>query len=199
MLRETDMIIFVCGTSSSGKTSVCQALKQKLPDAWLLFSTEGYLGMLGDKFNNLHPANFEVEVPNEVAYAKKHDDGSFEIVVGSLVQSLFATIPDAIGLLARRGFDIVADSLITKKSEVDHFRMALDRFDCKFIYLSTSEKEISRREENRGDRLKGSAVHWLRAFDFQNDCDLIVDTEKIGANQIAAAIIKCLNLLDKKL
>ncbi|TXG76919.1 hypothetical protein E6Q11_03870 [Candidatus Dojkabacteria bacterium] len=192
------MIIFVCGTSSSGKTSVCNALKRELPDGWLLFSTEGYLGMLGDKFNNLHPANIEVEVPNKIAYAKKHDDGSFEIIVGALVQRLFSIIPEAIGLLAQRGFDIVVDSLITKKSEIDQFRKALDKFDCKFIYLSASEKEISRREESRGDRLKGSAVHWLRAFDFHNECDLILDTENIVVNQIAKDIINHLNLSDKK-
>jgi chloramphenicol 3-O-phosphotransferase len=109
------MILFVCGTSSTGKSSVCHALKQKLSDDWLSFCMDGFLEMLGEKFNKLHPDNPEVCVPNKVIYADKHADGSFEIIVGPLCKKLFATIPEVLHTLATAGFNIIVDSLITTR------------------------------------------------------------------------------------
>ncbi|OPZ22611.1 MAG: Chloramphenicol phosphotransferase-like protein [bacterium ADurb.BinA186] len=62
------MILFICGTSSAGKSSVCHALKQNLGDDWLYFGMDSYLAMLGEKFTNLHPDNPEVCNKNEIAY-----------------------------------------------------------------------------------------------------------------------------------
>ncbi len=107
------MILFICGTSSAGKSSVCHALKQNLGDDWLYFGTDGYLAMLGDKFTNLHPDNPDVCNKNEIAYANKHDDGSYEIVVGPLCSKLFSTIPGVLRILAKSGFNVVVDSLIS--------------------------------------------------------------------------------------
>jgi chloramphenicol 3-O-phosphotransferase len=68
-------------------------------------------------------------------------------------------------------------------------------FDCKFIFLSASELEITRREAQRADRLHGSAIHWLKTFDFQDACDLIYDTEDVGIQQIATSIIRRFDIL----
>ena len=78
------MIIIICGTSSSGKSSVCDILKNKLGDSWLHFSTDGYLSMLGNKFHGLHPDNKDVIVPNDVCYAKKYEDGTFEFALSGI-------------------------------------------------------------------------------------------------------------------
>jgi chloramphenicol 3-O-phosphotransferase len=63
------MIIIINGTSSSGKSTTSEALKQKLGDNWLLFSTDEYLSMLGEKFVGLHPGNPEVCLQNNICYA----------------------------------------------------------------------------------------------------------------------------------
>lgn len=182
------MIIFICGTSSAGKSSVCHALKQKLGDDWLLFDMDGYLAMLGEKFTNLHPDNAEVCIKNEVAYAKKHADGSYEVVVGSLCSKLFGTLPSVLGLLAKNGFNIVVDSLITKKVELNNFKAVLKDYNCQFIYLDASVEAINQREETRGDRLQGSAEHWLKSFDFLDECDLIFATDRRTPDDIALEI-----------
>lgn len=57
------------------------------------------------------------------------------------------------------------------------------------MILSCSENIISEREEKRGDRLRGSAIHWLKKFNFQNECDLSIDTEKLSTNQICDLIL----------
>jgi len=183
------MIIIICGTSSSGKSSVCKALKDKLGDAWLLFSTDGYLSMLGNKFHGLHPDNKDVTIPNDVCYAKKHEDGTFEIVPGELCSKLYLTIPNILKLLSQQGFNIILDSFITIKDEFELYNDSLKEFDPRFFYLNASPNVISEREEKRGNRLKGSAIHWLKKFNFQSECDLVIDSEKYSIDQIVELIL----------
>jgi len=187
------MIIIISGTSSSGKSSVCTALKNKLGDSWLYFSTDGYLSMLGSKFVELHPANQNVTVPNNICYAKKHADDTFEIVPGALCSKLYLTIPSVLKLLSEQGFNIILDSFITIQDEFLSYKNILQKFDPHFFYLSASEKTISAREEARGDRLKGSAIHWLKKFCFQDQCDLAIDTEKLTIDKICELILKMIN------
>ncbi len=158
---------------------------------------DGYLGMLGDKFLNLHPENPEVTTHNEVCYAHQHEDGTYEIVPGKLCSKLFSTIPYVLKIMAQQGFSIIVDSLITKKSELATFKKELKDFNCIFIYLHASEENIMEREEARGDRLKGSAIHWLRSFDFKNSCDLSISTDEIYAQDIAEQILEIIHTPQK--
>ncbi len=188
------MIIIVSGTSSSGKSSVCEALKNQLGDSWLLFSTDGYLSMLGNKFLELHPGNKNVTMPNDICYAARHDDGTFEIIPGELCSKLYLTIPNVLKLLSQQGFNIILDSFITIKDEFELYKNELSQFDPHFFYLHASPKIIAEREAKRGNRLKGSAIHWLKKFDFQSECDLVVDTEKMSIDQISNLILIHLNI-----
>lgn len=187
------MIIMLSGTSSSGKSTLCHELKNRLGDHWLIFSTDGYLSMLGDKFLNLHPDNSSVCEPNAVCYAKKHIDGTFEIMPGELCSKLYLTIPNTLNLIAKAGFNIILDSFITTTKEFDSYKNQLSKHGLFSVYLYASGNEIERRETARGDRLKGSAIHWLRKFDFQNQCDLLIDTEKMTLNACSDIIIKRIN------
>lgn len=189
------MIIIICGTSSSGKSSVCEALKDRLGDSWLFFSTDGYLSMLGKKFLELHPDNKDVTIPNAICYAKKYGDGTFEIIPGELCSKLYLTIPTVLKMLSEQGFNIILDSFITIKDEFDSYRNMLKEFDLHFFYLHASPDVIAEREEKRGDRLKGSAIHWLKKFDFQNECDSVIDTEKHSTDQIVKLILNQLRIL----
>ena len=184
------MIIIVCGTSSSGKSTLCQELQNRLGNGWLSFSTDGYLSMLGDKFGGLHPDNPQVCVPNDVCYAQKHTDGTYEIVPGALCSKLYLTIPNVLKLLAEQGFNIIVDSFITTMDEFNSYKEALEQYGVLFVYLYASETVIAQREEARGDRLKGSALHWLKRFDFQEHCELCINTEEMNMHQICSAVFQ---------
>lgn len=184
------MIIVVCGTSSSGKSSVCQELQKRLGDGWLSFSTDGYLGMLGDKFLELHPNNSHVCIPNDICYAQQHADGTYEIIPGALCSKLYLTIPRVLKLIAQEGFNIIVDSFLTTQEDFEQYQKILEEYQVLFIYLEASETAITQREEARGDRLKGSALHWLKRFDFQELCDLCLNTEELSIQQICDEICR---------
>ncbi|KTD42146.1 phosphotransferase-like protein [Legionella parisiensis] len=184
------MIIIVCGTSSSGKSTLCQELQNQLDNGWINFSTDGYLGMLGDQFGGLHPNNPQVCVPNDICYAQKYTDGTYEIIPGVLCSKLYLTIPSVLKLIADQGFNIIVDSFITTMDEFKSYKETLEKYGVLFVYLYASETSINQREEARGDRLKGSALHWLKRFDFQDHCDLRINTEEMNIQQICTEILR---------
>jgi chloramphenicol 3-O-phosphotransferase len=186
------VIIFIAGTSSAGKSTLCHALQQKLGPGWLNFSTDNYLSMLGPEFLALHPDNSEVCVPNDVCYAKKHPDGTYEIIPGPLCSKLYATIPQTLQCLAMQGFNLIVDSFITTKDELHNYKNIFKNDMPIFIYLLASEEVITQRESKRGDRLKGSALHWLKAFDYQDDCDLVLNTEEVNMDKACEMILMLL-------
>lgn len=183
------MIIIINGTSSSGKSSVCQVLQRKLGDGCLNFGTDGYLSMLGNKFLELNPNNPDVCTPNDICYAKKHDDGSYEIVPGKLCSKLYQTIPDILDVVAKQGFNIVVDSFITTQDELKPYKERLAKYNMFFVYLYATEQIIESREETRGNRLKGSAIHWLKHFVCKDDHDIIVDTSAVSVEEICNKIL----------
>ncbi|MCE0722993.1 MULTISPECIES: phosphotransferase-like protein [Legionella] len=184
------MIIIVCGTSSSGKSTLCQELQNRLDNGWLNFSTDGYLSMLGDKFGGLHPDNPQVGVPNDICYAQQYPDGTYEIIPGALCSKLYLTIPNVLKLIAEQGFNIIVDSFITTMDEFNSYKETLEKYGVLFVYLYASEAVISQREEARGDRLKGSALHWLKRFDFQDQCELCINTEEMNIQHICNEILR---------
>lgn len=129
-------------------------------------------------------------LPNDICYATKYDDGTFEIVPGELCSKLYLTIPNVLKLLSQQGFNIILDSFITIKEEFKLYKDILNEFDPHFFYLHASPSVIAKREEKRGNRLKGSAIHWLKKFDFQSECDLVINTEDLLVNQIGEQILK---------
>lgn len=192
------MIIFICGTSSSGKSTICHKLHAMLDSRWLNFSTDGYLSMLGNKFLELHPQNPNLCDPNDICYAKKYPDGTYEIVIGKQCSKLNSTIPEALKVLAQKDFNIIVDSLITSKNELKSFKAALKDFDPIFVYLLASENTVSQREQLRANRLAGSAIHWLRKFDFTDDFDLIIDTDISSTEKAIDQIMPLIDNLNQQ-
>ncbi len=192
------MIIFLNGTSSSGKSTVSEILLQRLGDGWLYFNMDDYLSMLGPKFFGLHPDNKEITQPNDVCYAKKHADGTYEIITGELCSRLFSTIPDVLALLAVQGFNIIVDSFITTMAELNSYKEKLNKYNFFCVYLNASENVITVREELRGNRLKGSAIHWLKKIECKDAFDLKINTDENSPHDITQIIFSEAKLSNAK-
>ena len=144
--------------------------------------------MLGAKFLGLHPDNPNVCIPNDICYAKKHSDETYEIVPGSICSKLYTTIPDSLALIVKKGFHIIVDSFIATKDDFISYKEPLEEYGLLWVYLYASEKIITQREADRGDRLKGSALHWLKTFECQSVCDLVFNTGEADSGTISEDI-----------
>lgn len=188
------MILILTGTSSSGKSTLSEKLQKSLGDGWLYFSMDSYLSMLGPKFLELHLDNPEICTPNNICYAQKYSNNTYEIITGELCNKLYGTIPKVLTLLAEQGFHIIVDSFITTLEEHSFYKEQLKRYGLLFIYLYAPKEIISQREVERGDRLTGSALHWLEAFECESVFDLSFDTHASPITDIVATIMDKLSL-----
>ena len=185
------MIIIICGTSSSGKSTLCGELKEKLGDNWLLFATDGYLGMLVVNFLSciqiIGMLYFQI-----MLCLKKHNDESYEIIPGELCSKLYVIIPSVLKILAAQGFNIISDSFITTQDEFESYKSGLAQYARIFFIFMLQKKQSLKGKKKRG-WIKGFCSHWLRRFDFQNKCDLVIN-ENISVHRVCDEILNELSI-----
>jgi chloramphenicol 3-O phosphotransferase len=170
---EPGTIVLLNGTASSGKTSICRALQELMPEPWL------YAGI--DKFLSLLPARYlEWPLWSDVM-------GQFDRP-GDVGSVLISGMHDAIAALARRGNSVVADHVIVDPAWVSECAGLFRDLPAWFVGVKVPLDVVLRRERDRGDRDVGEAekqfslVHAAAAYDFE------VDTSVLSAYEAAESI-----------
>ncbi len=181
------IVIVLTGTSSSGKSSVAKLLQKQLGEEFLFFEVDNYMKMLGEKYNNFNLNNPEAFIPNNIIYAKKLDDGTFDTITGPVYQKLYKTIPLVLNNLVNNGFNIIVDSLINDKEEIILYKKILNK-QVKFVYLQALPETLLAREKARNDRVPGSALNWLKKFNCQQETNLTIDVDNLSIQQIVEKI-----------
>lgn len=168
-------IIFINGTSSSGKTSLLKLLQKQLP--------EPYLDMGIDKFIWMLPSRYL-------------DRPLWDEVLGKALQagpvgwSLFSGMHHAIAAAAARGNNILADHVFVEKAWVDECAELFAGMNAYIIGLTCPLEVLEEREKNRKDRTLGQA---RLQYDIIHKCtqyDLELDTSKLTTEECAEKVIE---------
>ncbi|MFG2292152.1 chloramphenicol phosphotransferase CPT family protein [Streptomyces sp. NPDC048603] len=145
------MIIFLNGTSSSGKSSIARELLRVLDEVWFHLPVDAFHAMRARK--DLPPD----EVP---ALLRRTWEGYHRAVAG----------------MAAAGNHVVVDHVL---SEPWRLRDCLDLFDpdeVLFVGVHCPPEELERRERARGDRPEGLAAGQLGRAHVHGVYDVEVDT-----------------------
>jgi chloramphenicol 3-O phosphotransferase len=170
---EPGTIVLLNGTASSGKTSICHALQELMPDVWWNAGVDRFLGMLPKRY-------FERPRWDEVM-----DEFDRPGEVGRV---FMPQMHRAIAALARDGISIVADHVMVEPAWVVECARLFADLPAWFVGVRCPLDVVVRRERERGDRTLGEAekqfplVHRYAIYDFE------VDTSAVSAEQAAASI-----------
>lgn len=171
----TSTIIFLNGTSSSGKTSILQALQNQL--------AEPYLDMGIDRFIFMMPQRYL-------------DRPLWDDVLGKATQAgmtgmvLFSGMHHAIAAVAGQGNNVIADHVFVEKAWVDECTRLFADLNAYLIGIHCPLEIVEQRERARKDRTLGQArlqydiVHKYAYY------DLDVDTSVLSAEQCAEKILE---------
>jgi len=146
-------IIFLNGTSSSGKTSIAKALQQALDEPYLHFSVDTFLLMVSEKYQN------EEEGPK---------------VFPTVLSGMHRCIPAS----ASAGNNIIVDHVLQERQWLKECVDVLTGFPVFFVGVRCPLEELERRERERGDRKQGLArwqfdrVHAHGIYDVEVDTSL---------------------------
>ena len=171
-------IIFLNGTSSSGKTAILKALQDQLPDPFLEMGIDRFIFMLPRRYLN----------------RPLWDD-----VLGKAVQAgisgrvLFSGMHHAIAAAARQGSNVVADHVFVEKAWVDECAALFAEMNAYLIGVQCPLDVLEQRERDRQDRTLGQARLQYDVVHKYTCYDLEVDTSILSPEECAKRIMEKLH------
>lgn len=171
-------LIFLNGTSSSGKTSILRSLQEGLPDPFLDMGIDRFIFMLPKRYL---------------------DRPLWDEVLGRAVQAgptgmiLFSGMHHAIAAAAQQGSNIIADHVFVEKAWVDECAGLFADMNAYLIGIRCPLAILEQRERQRQDRTLGQARAQYDVIHRYTCYDLEVDTSILSPKQCAQRIIERLN------
>ncbi len=152
-------LILLNGASSAGKTTLCRALRDALPDTpagpFLHFSLDFFM--------------FDADVLPRTPQGHIRD---WKRIRPQVFDGYYRCLP----ALLSAGNNLVVDLIIETEGQRDRLRELLAPYDVYLVGLRCPVEELERREAARGDRRIGDArrdvqtVHTFSAYDLEIDC-----------------------------
>lgn len=161
-------IIFLNGTSSSGKTTLLKTLQKKLHEPFLDMGIDKFIWMLPSRYLN-RPL--------------------WDEVLGKALQSgpvgltLFSGMHHAIAAAAQRGNNILADHVFVEKAWADECASLFAEMNAYLIGVTCPLEVLEQREADRKDRTLGQArlqfdiIHKFVRYDLEVDTSILTIDE----------------------
>ena len=145
MTSEYGKIILVNGTSSSGKTTLCEALVNVLPLPFLYFSSDHLIesGMRPDA--RIERGDFDWRVMREPFFQGFHH---------------------AILAFAKCGNNLLVEHIVEESAWADELFELIEGIDVFVVSVRCSDALLESRERERGDRAIGEARYHSKTYDF---------------------------------
>lgn len=167
------MIIYLNGPSSSGKTTLAKALQEALDEPFLHIGIDKAIGLMPKKINNWEGG----AAPLGFSW-KQQADGTSHIHLGPFAKRITKTYHDIVELLAEQGYNLIIDDVAFGKAQVDMWRESLKDFSVIYIGVYCSLDTLEKREQERTDRMIGSARPQSFSVHEGVDYDLEINTER---------------------
>jgi chloramphenicol 3-O phosphotransferase len=158
-------VVILNGTSSSGKTSVAQALQEMTEELYLHVSLDDFYAMLPDWF-------------------RRSRSERWPTLTLHMQRALFSTA----AVLAEQGYHVVVDTALLDPQDLQACIHALQGHYALLVGLHCSLEETERRERKRGDRVVGLARWQFPLVHDHGLYDLEVDTSSLTPQECAMKI-----------
>jgi chloramphenicol 3-O phosphotransferase len=131
-------VIFLNGTSSSGKTTITKALQEKLTEPYMYISIDGYFHLYAERF--LRPASREGAV-----------------VLERLIPAVVSGLHRSVAALAQAGNSVLVDHLLQDDGSLEECVENWVGLDVLFVGVKCPLEVAEERERKRGNRTIGTA------------------------------------------
>lgn len=154
-------MILLNGTSSSGKSTLAQALRVELEPQFHFYASD----QLADE--GFRPLD------KEVRFAWR--------------ETFFEGFHRSIPAFASVGLDLLIEHIVEEKHWVEQLQALLAPFDVFWVGVHAPVTEIERREKLRGDRQQGEGLYHLKTHEFCT-YDVEVDTTNPTAENVTTIL-----------
>jgi chloramphenicol 3-O phosphotransferase len=179
-------ILFLNGTSSSGKTTIAKALQDSLEVPYL------HTGI--DHFIERYPGRMlvysdGVNPPDAEGWLVVFRNDTFvQVQIGPAGYRLIAGMYRAIAALAASGINLIVDDIIYNQRVLKEAVNVLQPFQVWFVGIRCPLEVAERREQERGDRAKGGAKVFYDRVHAHGIYDIEIDSATYSAEECAQQI-----------
>jgi chloramphenicol 3-O phosphotransferase len=167
-------VVFLNGTSSSGKTTIAKALQQKLTAPYMLVSIDGFFYMYPERF--LSP--------------ESQEDA---LVLADLIPTVVSGLHGSVAALAKTGNNIIVDHVLQEDGWLQECVEKWTGLDVLFVGVTCPLEIVEQRERDRGNRNIGTARHQFGRVHAHGLYDVEVDTSVLNLDECAMRIMELIN------
>jgi chloramphenicol 3-O phosphotransferase len=168
-------IIFLNGASSSGKTSILNALQNKLEEPYLNMGIDKFIWMLPKRYLDRPLWDDVLGLATEA---------------GQTGRRLFSGMHQAIAMTARAGNNIVADHVIVESAWAQECARLFSPLPAYLIGVQCPLEVLEQRERDRKDRTLGQARMQYAVVHKYVQYDLEVDTSRFSPDECVIQIVE---------
>ncbi|NRB10924.1 MAG: AAA family ATPase [Rickettsiaceae bacterium] len=186
-------IIFLNGTSSSGKTSITKKLQEKLASPYMHVGIDKMVSMIPEKMNDIYGDLKEREGFYWHKSTDKQGNTLYEIQLGSYAKKISGTYKKLVAFLANENHNIIVDEVCLDKEGFQNWQNILADFNTIYVKVQGSLETIIKREKDRGDRMIGSSRAQYPIVHKYASYDLEINTDNLSPDEAAEKIINFMN------
>lgn len=164
-------VIFLNGTSSSGKTTIAKSLQEKLREPYMYVSIDHYFHMYPDWFLNPTTQNGAM-------------------VLAQLTPAIISGLHQSVAALAHAGNNVIVDHLLQDKGALEECVEKWVGLDVLFVGVKCPLKVAEQREKKRGNRNIGTARSQFEIVHAHGLYDIEIDTSKLTVDECVTRIME---------
>lgn len=182
-----NVIIYLNGPSSSGKSTIAHALQEALEEPYLLIGIDKVIEMMPPKLNNWKGG----PAPLGYSWQAACDEEGHPIktlAIGPYAKKMEPLLKAMVRTIIEQDHNVIVDDIVFGKSAVDEWREAFKGFRVLWVGISAPLAVLEERERQRPDRMIGSAKVLAALVNKDVIYDLEFDTSKSSLSEIVTII-----------
>ena len=188
-------IIFLNGSSSSGKTSITNSLQKHAPYNFMKIGIDTVISMMPEHLNDW-TGKHSTDGFWWKSYLDNNGNICSDVMNGWFADKASISFFSLAKALIDDGHNVIIDEVCLDPQKARHWQKILSQFDTYYIGVSANLEELEKRERNRGDRMIGSARSQIKiVHNLGFNYDLMIDTSQKSPQESSQLI---LNLLSKR-
>jgi chloramphenicol 3-O phosphotransferase len=182
-------IVFLNGTSSSGKTTLSLALQDRLEEPWLHLALDQFRDGMPGRFRGLNsPAGTPGAMGLNVVPVVTDEGAYTDIQFGCMGNRMLRGMRRAIAAMAHSGNNIIIDDIIMNDQFLQDYLVAMEGLNVIFVGVRCPLPIINERERQRPGRFPGTAVGHFASTHAHKIYDIEVDTSVLSPETCAGKI-----------
>lgn len=167
-------VIFLNGTSSSGKTTLAKALQEQLAQPYMYVSVDDFFNMYPEKY--LNPTT--------------QDEA---IALARLVPAVVSGLHRSVASLAQSGNNILVDHVLQENGWLKECVENWTGLEVIFVGIKCPLEIAEQREKERADRDIGTARYQYERVHAHGLYDIEVDTSTLTVDECVSRIMELIN------